>query len=387
MQIDKNFVTTVFVVIVVGLVGIDFLLVEPAVVGAVVDYGGLTTQEAGWLASTHMGGAMIGTIIVPFVIAKWNLRRLVLSALCLIILSELSSVVLNSLVFLGIARFFAGLGDGLLYATAAGVIAGMRQADRIFGLFLVAQFLLGAFGLYILPKVLPIIEVQGIFYSFAAMAGGAVCVTRWFPVRASDQIIERPAIQLLRFPIILSLVALLIHYIANGAMWAYLDRIGVANGISPEDVGFSLSISMVVGIFGALIPVLIGVQYGRFFPFLTGLLMIAASALLLMGSFSLMRYAIAVCIFNFALSYTIPYFMGLQGSLDPQGRIVAMGVVMIYFGLTLGPVIGSLLVTDDNFVNMLWMTVAGFMLSLTTILLVVLPSEGWLGEKLISTGR
>ena len=379
----KSDVATVVAVILVGLVGIDFLNIEPVVIGAFIDYSGLTVSQGGQVAAAHMAGAMVGTIIVPFIIALWNLRKLVIIALCLVVITELGSTLTNSVLYLGGLRSFAGFGDGLLYAIACGIIAGMRQAERVFGLLLVVQFLLGAFGFYVLPSVLPSTGVQGIFYIFAIMAVIAVLMTRWFPERAADQVTKRGMLDVLDFRAILSLSALLLYTISSAIIWSYSERIGVAGGISIDAVGTSLAISMILSIPAAMISVLIGVRYGRLIPFVTGTLLSVTGAILLMGSFSLYQFAIAVCFANIALSIMNPYFMGQLGALDPKGRVATMGAAVLFLGLALGPAVASVLIKDGNFIRALFLSAGGFMVSFVMIIYVVLPGEGWRGKKLV----
>ena len=95
-----------------------------------------------------------------------------------------------------------------------------------------------------------------------------------------------------------------------------------------------------------------------------------------------MRYSIRwpYVFFNFSLAYTVPYFLGLQGSLDPEGRIVAAGATITYAGLALGPAVGSLLI-EDGFANLLWVAIAAFGISLAATMIVVVPREGLFGRR------
>ena len=296
-EIDPGSMKRTLSVILVGLAGMDFLILEPGMVGAMVDYSGLTQQQAGQIAATHMAGATFGTFFVTVVVSKVNLNKLVSLALGLVIAAELALIGFDSMITLGTARFFAGLGDGLLMATAFAVIGGMQQADRVFGLLIFAHFLSGALVFPLLPIGLPMVGIEGLYIGFAAMALLALCTMRWFPAHVRAEISGRGSSSLPWVSAVICLCAFLLLYMPNGAVWAYLERIGHAAGISNQILGFSLSASLIVGLPGAMLPALIGLRFGRTLPLLIGMVSIIVSVLLLVGSFGAIQYTVAVCLF------------------------------------------------------------------------------------------
>lgn len=54
-------------------------------------------------------------------------------------------------------------------------------------------------------------------------------------------------------PAILSILGLCIYGAANGAIWAYADRIGLDDGLTSEEVGSVLAVAAAVSVLGALI--------------------------------------------------------------------------------------------------------------------------------------
>ena len=63
-----------------------------------------------------------------------------------------------------------------------------------------------------------------------------------------------------------------LYFLAQGVVWAYLFLIGLAGGLTEQQVANGLTISQFAGIVGALGAALSAGRYGRVGPLLLGIL-------------------------------------------------------------------------------------------------------------------
>jgi hypothetical protein len=274
-------------------------------------------------------------------------------------------------------RMVAGIGTGMVAGFGSAGISATRDPDRNFGLVLFSQFLFGAVGLYALPYLLGTISVQGIFYCLAALSCIALPMLHLMPAYAVEEDLGGgKAPSMLRLPVFLALGSLLLFYVFNNAIWAYLDRIGVDAGIPLQTVGLALGVSMFGGIVGAMLSVIISVRFGRFLPISAGFLLFMLFSSLLAFPFGISTYFVATFGLNAALAFLVAYLLGTCASLDSSGRVVVLANIMITLGLAIGPAMAANLLTGGGYSRVIWISVVGAGISLLLILLALFNMRG-----------
>jgi len=162
--------TEILSITLVITVGYAFLLLMPGLVGGMVDNLGLTTKQAGWVASSQMFGMMLGTL------SALGLRRccptltLMISFAGLTALMDFASVFAASAEMLIWVRFASGMAAGVTTGIAAAAIAGMRQPDRAAAIIFAAQFFFGMLGLALLPQIRLFGGMKGAFVFLALLS-------------------------------------------------------------------------------------------------------------------------------------------------------------------------------------------------------------------------
>ncbi len=105
-----------------------------------------------------------------------------------------------------------------------------------------------------------------------------------------------------------------------------------------------------------------GTKYGRAKPLLAGILITALCSWALHYSESGNVYMIANFIIGITWAYVLPYAFGICSELDQAGQMAAMGGFASKMGLASGPMVGALLLGDDNY---------GLLINMGAIALVV----------------
>jgi predicted MFS family arabinose efflux permease len=160
-------------------------------------------------------------------------------------------------------------------------------------------------------------------------------------------------------------IAQAIYFLAPGAVWGYLERIGQKFSLSLSQIGFALGASTFAGIAGALLVVLLGKRAPRGIAMAIGSALSIASVLLLMDGTGLTRYFIAAALFNFAWNATFPYQMGLLALLDRTGAVAILSLLVQLGGLAAGPLLASMLHPDEGYAPILVACIGCYLVSLS----------------------
>src|ERR1700677_2663014 len=135
------------------------LVVQPMVVGAMVDLLGLTERQAGIVASVELGGLTLGILGMIRVMGSVPRPALAVFAVTAIVLANLTTCFVSSFVWLLPIRFFSGIGAAAAFCVYLSMAASDEHPENVFAivnaisisysgvLTLVAPYLLQAGGL------------------------------------------------------------------------------------------------------------------------------------------------------------------------------------------------------------------------------------------------
>ncbi|MEL7186069.1 MAG: MFS transporter [Pseudomonadota bacterium] len=336
----------------VGSVAILPLLVLPTVVGALVDYAGLTESQAGWAAAASGAGSALAAILIALRIRHLDRRKLAIVGLAVLFTFDLLSALVGSIpmwLFI-VIRGIAGIGGAAAYAAVMASYAEMDNSERGYGLFMVLQFAISAIGLYWLPYILPTIGISGLYVCLAAIVMLAFTQVGTVPGRPDVDSPEALEIRTILAPAaILAMLGIGLFETANNMHFTYAERIGVGFEIGHERVGAILGIVTVIGMFAAYAVFLIGDRFGELKPILA-CLAVAIVALLCLDQFSgEALYFATMTALSVAWAFGLPYFQAFEARLDPGGSVVVAGGLFTAAGGALGPALAATAVAPGNY--------------------------------------
>ena len=367
---DINSPRTIFALIWGITVGYAFLLIMPALVEGFVSLLGFSEVEAGWVASGQMFGMMIGALLAVPIVTRMNLRKGILIGIIVMLGLEIVSIYTKTPTMLAAVRLLNGIGGGFAVGMIASSVSATRDPDRVFALLLVCQYTLAAIGFFSLPSILAALGMKGAYLMLALLALSVLLMIKSYPdsIQSGEQD-EQAAHSLINLPTVLVLFSLLIFYVANNAIWAYLGLIGVSANIPIEKIGLGLGLSMLFGVVAGGSTFWLGLKLGRTIPLVFGLLSMIFGVWLLFGEVSQLAYFASAAIFNFSLIVAVTYYLGFCAILDSIGRVVVLANFIIAAGLALGPAVAASMVDGESYDRVLQASIVGFLVSIVTILL------------------
>lgn len=357
-------------VIGLGVVGSIVFLVLPFLVGAFTDELGLSRDRVGYLGSADMLGMFVAAALATLWVRRFDWRRVAALALAVLVGCHLVSSLLDGFATLVTVRAVAGFAGGSLMAIALTSLGDGRQPERYFALFICGQLGLGALLLGVIPTVIDRFGLSGIFLSLAGVTAVAGGLVPWVPRRGRGAVAggggERSSSGLLRglLPALAALASCLVFNLGIMAVWAYIERIGVAADLPKETIGSALGLSLLAGLGGAVLAALLVDRFGRVVPLVLTVALQLVALVLLAGRGGAAGYAVGAMLFSFCWNFPVAYQLAITVRVDPSSRLVVLFLGAVKLGYALGPAAaGLLLVPGGGYAAALWLGGACFVSS------------------------
>lgn len=337
--------------IALGVVGAAGILLLPGLVGVMAESLSLGPSEVGWLASADLTTMGLAMFFMAFVIHRVDWRVAAMLSLALLCIGAGWSASAESFNSIIVARLLSGWGGGTAMSVAFALLGGMANPDRQFGLYMVCAPSFGAIGLYLIQAIATHDARAVVFTALVVVTLLSFVPMIWLPRRhensAAIQGSANPGVRLPYTLVGLGLVGVFFYFLAQGNVWAYIERIGNAAEISVGVIGKALSAASIAGIVGAFIAMQIHTRFGRAAPLFVSAVVSLVAVALLDGEVGVLDFVVASALFNLAWNFSQPLFSGLMAELDPSGRAVVMMGAVLTVGIGIGPAVAALIITDD----------------------------------------
>ena len=252
------------------------------------------------------------------------------------------------------SRFLVGAASGALLAIGLACQSDSKNADRIFGYWVACQMAVSSAGYILLPGVRATWGLDGFLFALIILGLTAFVSIVFLPARglnrASAQ--EKQANKILTSA--LALGGALFFFMAQGGLWAFLERLGLAATLSTTEIGFALAISSYLGIVGGLAKNWLADTIGTLSPFI---FVIVGELIMLMlfaiGSGSAM-FTIAVCMLQFFWAMGMASFLAGLNVIDSSGGLVLLLMSVAKAGYSLGPAMMGWLIIGDDYTGVLF---------------------------------
>jgi len=358
---DRNAPISIVAAIVVSIVGVFGLMTQPMVVGIYTDLLGFTLEQGGLIIIAEIAGGALASILAMFWINRVNWRvAIVFSLVCVVIgnLLTMTQTDANTITLLRLAVGF--LGQGTAFAIAISMIGNTSDPDRNFGFVIAAQVAFGVVALFTLrPFVEQYQNIGGMYVPLAVLAGLALLLVKFIPTGSAHQDMaggDQPE-KSLALPLT-ALFAMLIWCCGLGAMWAFIERIGVEGGLESVLALRSLGVSSAIAIAGALAASALAAKgVNRFMPVTIALLGQMVMAWLLQGEMNWVEMAMKASVFQICWNMTGPFFMGAIAASDSGGKISVLIPAAQTSGFFIGPAIVGMLLESTGLIAVNYVTI------------------------------
>lgn len=373
-QIDPNHAISIFTYAYTSGVAIAILLFGPLIIGTYVQFEGMTETQAGYLFSVEMAGYALSSLIVFAILQHINWRYIVLAGVLIMVVANLVAILLHDYVALITVRMFAGLGAGVLMNMTMVSIGLTRNPDRGYGFWTVAQLAIGAAGLFVLPELIPRFGLLAPFLLIAILGISLLPLVFRFPRggrTASGARGHRKSLLLG----LSGLAGIFVYYAGQSAVWTYLERIGVAAGLTPTTIGTALSMSILLAIFSALLATWLANRLGRRAPIMASMICSTLAICMLWNVQSSLDYLLAICAFNAGWYFCLPYITAMIAAVDTNGRLIVSLAVVYPASLAGGPALATALLNGFGYGPVLWLGILSLPLGLSIMWKVAGTSE------------
>lgn len=355
------------------------LLVSPVLTGQLIRQYGLAPNQAGTYFLFELGGLSLASLPALWWMRRYPPRRVALVAAILFIIANLVSALVVSLPLLYAVRLLAALAGGTLMVLCMSMAARNSRSDRIFGLWVMGQLVLGAIGLALLPRLFAVFGLPAFFILAAALMAAVLPLAAGFPdlpmPRRSESAIPPGTKTGPGWPVVMiAMVALCSYYIAIGGSWSFMTVIGQMAGVDSLRAADTVAVASLFGIAGAGGASLLGGRLPRWSLLVTGFA-ILAGALLLLAVFPAAAFLPAAILFKFAWTFALPPVLAVIGDQDTDGAIMSWSNLVIGAGNVLGPMAGGWMLGRYGSSLMLGAEISFVGLSFLLMLVLVLRSK------------
>ncbi|NVP55090.1 MFS transporter [Mycoplana rhizolycopersici] len=334
----------------VGSVGLLILGLQPVLLGALYSEGRMTFDELALAATLEMIAIAAGSAVMALAFAPQGLRR---KAACLLLvlaaLSHLTAIAGSPAMIIGV-RTLAGLAEGGLVAIATELIARSARPERMGGIFLTiqttAQCLL---SMLLTLLVVPAYGSAGGFQTLAVVGIVALAAVPLLPRRYEGIPTAGRADAGIGGPMaLLALAIIFTFYLFIGAIWAFLEPLGLASGVSSQTVGLITAAALAAQVGGAFAATLVE----RRLDYRAAITLSTTGGLIAAGLFAalpgLALFWLAALVTGFVWLFVVPYQIRLTIVADPSRRTALLVPAAQLLGAALGPAGASLLISGDD---------------------------------------
>jgi hypothetical protein len=326
--------------------------VQPILVGFFADHLQLDLSQNGWVLAAEQFGGAAGALLGYWTATRLRWSYTIVGACFLAAAVNIATAYAGNFHELVAARFASGLTSTLAYTVAIYFLGHSSNPDRVFGLLMVLQTAFFSIDAMVLPVLNEhygyVIAIGSATAWFAASAVAAF----WLPagpfrdVTATAPKIGSPTAK----PWVgaAALLGAFLLQMSIFAVWGFLERIGRADGLTDEQIGYGIGIGVLGGIPGGLLPAVIGERFGR-------IGMIAFSAVLLVASYAafnrhlgLLGYTGWITALNVGWVLGLTYYMGLTVANDRDGRLTRLIPFSQILSAGAGPACSALAIGDGG---------------------------------------
>ncbi|WP_057678606.1 MFS transporter, partial [Xanthomonas phaseoli] len=312
----------------IGSIALLILGVQPILLGTLVEQKLITLSGVGIVAMGEIValglGVALGDALLPH---RWQRQVAVLATLVAALLDLATTQAVGDTAFV-LVRAAAGLAEGLLLWVATLTIVRAAKPDRVTAVFMLTQAvaqiaLANLLALWVLPST----GWKGGFVALGAVTLCAALLAPLLPARLSAVSATAPARRVRWSPTtLLPLLIAFAQMAATGALWAYLEPLGLRAGLDARAVQAHTSLVLAMQIVGALAAIWWVRRLGHARTLVVGSLVLAAVAASMARAAPAGTAAFTVACVGLGLvwMFLMPFHVGLAFGADAHGRVAVL---------------------------------------------------------------
>ena len=359
--------------ILLSCAGIFMVFGMPFFVGGLISELGFTQAQANLISSAEIAGMALSSLLGAAWIGRFNWRHVALFALFAVLAGNFLSFYVENFQVLVATRFITGLvGHGTAFALGVAAIGNTSQPDRNFGFTIASQVAMGALTALIIPKIIAIYGIAGMYAPAAILAVVAMAFIPRLATSGRAQTSDsnqskRTGILILP---LLGLLVMIIWQMGVGPFFNNLVPYGISIELDPSDIGTALFLSTGLSIIGPLTASALANKINRNVPVCIALTVQLLIILSFQGDITWIGFTVRAILFQTAWNFTGPFLMGMIANLDESGRYSVLIPASQLGGIALGHAVIASLVQGSNLVLVNYFCAGAIFLSIFLFVLV-----------------
>lgn len=367
---DVNHINSRVAAITLNVICITYYNIMPLIIGGAAESRGLLEDQLGFAAAAFMGGLALVNFAGMAWLRRYDWRKLVLAGNALAALAFALPVFHFSALAWILCNLLAGIATGMSYGVSIACLGDTREPERNFALAYAAQTFLSAGLIFVLPRLATSYDLfvvgQGIT---AALMAAGIALILIVPKQGTKSGVPAKtaaprAIGVPQAVLIMALLVLMLNVMAEGAIWAFLERIAVSGGLTTNFAATAMAFSFFASGIGSIAAAWMGRRFGSIGPFVVAVILSIGSVWVLWSSSTESIFFAGVMLFALAWNLGSPYRMALATRADSSGRFSTFVPAMQTLGAALGPAIAGLLVVNGSFTPVYVMSTSAWILTL-----------------------
>ena len=358
--------------IVLAVVGNSVLYLVPLLLGAMVTDRGFSEVQAGFLASADLCGFALSTLLTAVLVDRWRQRDIAIAGGVIMIVANSLTTGIHDLTPFAAVRFVSGFGCGFLVAISSVALGREEKPDRNFGLFYAASLLFSTVAFWVLPPIIDVFKLNSVYWLLAALALISIPFSMALPERGPPPRSSATFSGQQRWLLAGTMLVTVVTFLAQqGALWAYLERIGNRAGLSSVFIGFTLGCATLTGFAGASMVAWAGSRFDRRMLLLVTMVVEILALGALFGRPGAAVFLVANTILALCWNIVNPLQLGILADVDATGKALALAATATGTGMALGPSIAALTLNAQGY-EMLLVTVGALTVLSVGLMIAVL---------------
>jgi MFS family permease len=347
--------------IVLAVVGNSVLYLVPLLLGAMVTDRGFSEVQAGFLASADLCGFALSTLLTAALVDRWRQRDIAIAGALIMIVANSLTTGVHALTPFAAVRFVSGFGCGFLVAISSVALGREEKPDRNFGLFYAASLLFSTVAFWVLPPIIDVFKLNSVYWLLATLALISIPFAMALPERGPPPRSSATFSGQQRWLLAGTMLVTVVTFLAQqGALWAYLERIGNRAGLSSG-----------AGIAGASMVAWAGSRFDRRMLLLVTMVVEILALGALFGRPGAAMFLVANTILALCWNIVNPLQLGILADVDATGKALALAATATGTGMALGPSIGAVTLNGQGY-EMLLVTVGALTVLSVGLMIAVL---------------
>lgn len=369
---NRREISTVALGTLLSVCGSGPFYVAPAFLGELQRSLGLSLGQLGMISGAENLGIALACMLTSWRLGQVDRRVIFMAAMVCVGGNALIAFATDFYQVLAIRALTGFFGEGPLYAMGYLILGSARSPDRAFGIgigvvVICAAIVFEAAGSPLLPFGPAAVLVP--YAGFAVILAMISALTRYtLPVVAPT---GEESASGVRFRVLAALMSIILWSAAAAAFWAFTDTASATLHVDQAAIAHALSVALLVGLVGMVVPVLLGDRLGRAIPLGLATAGLIVSCFLFLGGGDWVQLAIALSIQQFSWNVAVVYQLAGVASIDAGGRYSAYGAVAQIGGMAAGPVIAGAALGLHGYATLPFVVMA---LGLAAFTLFVLPA-------------